>query len=367
MTTPGERVTTLMRRPGKVLGVAVIEDFGLAWSRVCGGPPDTLFQAGSISKPVTALAALELAARSELDLDADVNGWLTGWQLPGPGGVSPRDLLGHTSGLGVPFYPGYSQGADAPTLRQSLDGAPPAATKPVEATATRGRFRYSGGGYTVIQQLITDVTGRPFAEVAQDLVLGPLGMTSSTFAQPLPADLRRKAARPDWHVYPESAAAGLWTTAEDLARFACAIAAAGAAAGAAGSAAGAGRGSPVGPDVAAQLLSARTAVPVRGEFMILPLLGMARPQTCGLGMFGFGDGRFGHIGGASSFFSVLVASAKDGGGAVVMTASNPSPFVFRLLRAISAERGWTGFRPTAWPGRPGRGGRAAAAGAGRGV
>jgi hypothetical protein len=107
-------------------------------------------------------------------------------------------------------------------------------------------------------------------------------------------------------------------------------------------------------DVAAELLSARTPVPARGEWMLLPLLGMRRPRSCGLGMFGFGDGRFGHIGGASSFFSVLVASAQDGGGAVVMTASNPSPFVFRLLRAISAERGWTGFRPTAWPRRPGR-------------
>lgn len=322
---PGERLAAVMRRPGKVFGVAAIEGFELAWSQVCGAPLDALFQAGSISKPVTALAALELAARGELDLDGDVNDWLTGWQIPGPGRVSLRQLLGHTSGLGVPFYPGYPQGADAPTLRQSLDGVPPAATKPVQVrTDTRGRFRYSGGGYAVIQQLITDVTGRPFAQATQDLVLGPLGMTSSTFAQPLPAGLRARAARPDWHVYPESAAAGLWTTAEDLARFACAVAAA-----------AAGRPSPVRTGTADQLVSAGTRVPVTGEWMILPLLGMRRPQSCGLGMFGFGDGRFGHIGGASSFFSVLVASARDGGGAVVMTASNPSPFAFRLLRATA--------------------------------
>jgi CubicO group peptidase (beta-lactamase class C family) len=325
MITPGERVATLLRRSGKVTGVAVIEDFELAWSQVGGGPPDTLFQAGSISKPVTALAALELVARGELDLDADVNGRLTGWQVPGPGRVSLRQLLGHTSGLGVPFYPGYPQGADAPTLRQSLDGVPPAATKPVRVGAgTRGTFGYSGGGYAVIQQLMTDVTGRPFAAAAQDLVLGPLGMTSSTFAQPLPAGLCRQAARPDWHVYPESAAAGLWTTAEDLGRFACAVAAA-----------AAGRSSPVRQSAAAELVSAGTRVPVRGEWMILPLLGLPRPRSCGLGMFGFGDGRFGHIGGASSFFSVLIASAKDGGGAVVMTASNPSLFAFRLLRAAA--------------------------------
>src|SRR5580692_7992046 len=203
MTTPGERVAALMERSWPVYGVAAIEGFGVAWSRVAGGPPDALFQAGSISKPVTALAALELVGRGELDLDADVNERLLAWHLPGPRRVTLRQLLGHTSGLGVPFYPGYPQGADAPTLRQSLDGVPPAATKPVRVGAgARGTFGYSGGGYAVIQQLMTDVTGRPFAAAAQDLVLGPLGMTSSTFAQPLPAGLCRKAARPDWHVYP---------------------------------------------------------------------------------------------------------------------------------------------------------------------
>jgi len=330
----------------------VIEDFELAWSEIRGGPPGLLFQAGSISKPVTALAALELAARGEVDLDADVNGRLTSWQLPGPPGVSLRQLLGHTAGLGVPFYPGYTQGAARPTLRQSLDGEPPAATKPVRADAAAGgRFRYSGGGYAVVQQLIADVTGQPFGEAAQALVLGPLGMTSSTFAQPLPPDLRPLAARPDWHVYPESAAAGLWTTPEDLARFAGAVAAAaaGSSRAAAGSSPAAGGGGPVaGGGAAALLVSDRTAVPVRGEWLILPLLGVRRPRSCGLGMFGFGDRRFGHVGGAASFFSVLVASVRDGGGAVVMTAANASPFPFRLLRAVSDEQGWTGFRPAGW-------------------
>jgi CubicO group peptidase (beta-lactamase class C family) len=174
-------------------------------------------------------------------------------------------------------------------------------------------------------------------------------MTSSTFAQPLRPDLRPSAARPDWHVYPESAAAGLWTTPADLARFAAAVAAA-----AVGQRPGAGRsladgrGSAAGAGPAALLVSDHTAVPVRGEWMILPLLGMRWPRSCGLGMFGFGDGRFGHVGGAASFFSVLVASVRDGSGAVVMTAANASPFPFRLLRAVSEEQGWTGFAPAGW-------------------
>jgi CubicO group peptidase (beta-lactamase class C family) len=332
MTTPGERVAALMERSWPVYGVAAIEGFGVAWSRVVGGPPDALFQAGSISKPVTALAALELVGRGELDLDADVNERLLAWHLPGPRRVTLRQLLGHTAGLGVPFYPGYPQGAEAPTLRQSLDGVPPAATKPVRVDPARhGKFRYSGGGYTVVQQLVADVTEVPFAQAAHALVLNPLGMTSSSFGPPAPDG--PPPARPDWRVYPESAAAGLWTTPGDLARFAAAVAGAAAE-----------RESPVRAEVATGMLTANARVPVRGEWMLLPLLGMPRPKACGLGMFLFGDGRFGHIGGAASFFSVLVASGKDGGGAVVMTAANPSRFPFRLLRAIADDQGWTGFR-----------------------
>jgi hypothetical protein len=75
---------------------------------------------------------------------------------------------------------------------------------------------------------------------------------------------------------------------------------------------------------------------------------MRPPDSCGLGMFLHGDDRFSHIGGAASFFSILTASTRDGSGAVVMTAANPAPFPFRLLRAISDEHGWTGFRQPAW-------------------
>jgi CubicO group peptidase (beta-lactamase class C family) len=349
--SPGERVTSLLRqRPERVFGVAILENFELAWNHVRGGPPGLLFQAGSISKPVTALAALELVARGDLDLDADVNDRLTGWRLPGPHRVSLRQLLGHTSGLGVSFYPGYAQDADVPTLRQSLDGVPPAATKAVLAGAGQpGRFRYSGGGYTIIQLLITEVTGLPFDQAARELVLEPAGMTSSTFGPPRPAERWPAVARPDWRVYPEAAAAGLWSTPADLARLAGAVAAA-----------TAGRASAVRPEVAAQLLSAATPVPARGEWMFLPALGLRRPDSCGLGMFGFGNDRFGHLGGAAGFFSILLGSARDGSGAVVMTAADPGPFPFRLLRTIGDELGWTGLRPRGWPRR----GRRLAAGTG---
>jgi CubicO group peptidase (beta-lactamase class C family) len=331
-------VAALLRRSGAACGVAVIEGSGVAWSGTSGGAPGLLFQAGSIAKPVTALAALELAARGRLDLDGDVNEQLTSWRLPGPGGVSLRQLLGHTSGTGVPFFPGYPQGAAVPALRRVLDGEPPAATRPVRAgPAGRRAFRYSGGGYAVIQQLICDVTGLSFAQAAQGLVLEPLGMTHSTFAQPLPDSLRPVAARRDWRVYPECAAAGLWTTPGDLARYACAL-----------QAALAGRPSAVRATVAAQVLTPRTPLTGRGEWNLLPLAGIRPPDSFGLGMFLHGGDRFSHYGGAAGFFSALTASSSDGTGAVVMAASNGALPVLRLLRAISDSCGWTGFRQPAW-------------------
>jgi CubicO group peptidase (beta-lactamase class C family) len=335
---PGKSAAAMLQRSGSACGVAVIEGGDIAWSRVGGGPPDMLFQAGSISKPVTALAALELAARGQADLDADVNEQLTSWQLPGPGPVSPRQLLGHTAGTGVPFFPGYRQDAAVPTLRQVLDGITPSATPAVRACPDgHGSFRYSGGGYAVIQQLIADITGQPFARAARDLILEPLGMTRSTFEQPLPDDLRPAAARDDWRSYPESAAAGLWTTPEDLARYVRAL-----------QDALAGRDSAVRPQTAAQLLTPYARLPAKGEWNLLPILGMRPPDSCGLGMFLHGRDRFSHVGGAASFFSVLTASAADRTGAVVMTAANPRPFPFRLLLAISDEHNWTGYRQPGW-------------------
>jgi len=336
--SPSESVRALMRRSGKACGVAVIAGSDVAWSGVECGAPGALFQAGSIAKPVTALAALELAARGQADLDGDVNEQLTSWRLPGPYAISLRQLLGHTAGTGVPFFPGYPQGGARPALRQILDGEPPSATPPVRADpAKRNAFGYSGGGYAIIQQLICDITGLPFARAARSLALEPLGMTRSTFEQPLPDSLRPAAARHDWHVYPESAAAGLWTTPGDLARYVCAL-----------QAAVAGRPSAVRPALAAQILTPRTPLTGKGEWNILPILGIRPPDSFGLGMFLHGSDRFSHYGGAHGFFAAVTASIKDGTGAVVMTASNATPALFRLLRAIGDEQGWTGFRQPAW-------------------
>jgi CubicO group peptidase (beta-lactamase class C family) len=193
----------------------------------------TLFQAASISKPVAALAALRLVADGRLDLDADVNRFLTSWQLPGDAGderVTVRHLLCHGGGLSVDGFPGYRQDQSLPSLTDMLDGLPPSNTPAVRRDGPPGRaWRYSGGGYQILQQLVEDVTGRVFTDLAAELVLRPAGMTTATYAQPDSAD----AAAPcvegrsvSWRIYPEHAAAGLWCTPTDLLRLAQAIQAA---------------------------------------------------------------------------------------------------------------------------------------------
>ena len=199
----------------------------------------TLFQAGSISKPVTALGALQLVAQGRVRLDESVNEQLESWELPENActqdcPVTPRALLSHEAGVNVHGFPGYERGARLPDLREVLGGSEPANTPPIRVESVPGEMRrYSGGGYTVLQQLMIDATGATFPRLLHATVLEPLGMKCSTFAQPLPRESIQPAAvghGPDgkrvagqWRVYPEMAAAGLWTTAGDLARFALGI------------------------------------------------------------------------------------------------------------------------------------------------
>ncbi|MFN2219733.1 MAG: serine hydrolase [Anaerolineae bacterium] len=224
--------------------MALVQGAEMAWSKAVGlqqaggDEPvtgETLFQAGSISKPVSAMAALRLVEDGVLDLDADVNEALRSWQVPENEHthrqkVTLRGLLSHSAGLTVYDYRGYPAGQDLPTVQQILDGRPPANSEPVRVFQQPGAGqRYSGGGYVVMQQLLEDVTGQPFADVVQALVLDELGMANSTFEQPLPGARAARAATAHrgsgdpvpgrWHTYPERAAAGLWTTPSDLARF----------------------------------------------------------------------------------------------------------------------------------------------------
>ena len=239
-------LTAAMQKTGVPgLSVAVIRDFAIHWTRgygvadvVSGAPAaaDTLYQAASISKPVAAMAVLKAVQDGRLSLDEDVTKYLTSWRVPASehtaqGPITLRGLLSHTSGTDDGFgFPGYKPSVPLPTLAQILNGEAPSNVGAVRlGRPPLTAFKYSGGGITLVQLILTDTTKRPFPELLREWVLSPLGMRDSAYEQPLSPERDRRAARAHdrsgaardvkWHVYPELAAAGLWTTAPDLARF----------------------------------------------------------------------------------------------------------------------------------------------------
>jgi CubicO group peptidase (beta-lactamase class C family) len=323
------------------VSVAVIKDGKIAWARGFGvayenGPAvtaQTLFQAASISKPVTAMAALRMVEEGKLALDADINTVLTGWKLQaadgGAANVSLRQLLSHTAGTSVSGFPGYAANKPVPTLVQVLDGAAPANTKPVRVDSPPGKaFRYSGGGYSVVQQALVDRSGRPFDALLLETVLKPIGMSDSTFAQPLPAALQARVAAPHDrrgqayaggpYTYPELAAAGMWTTPTDLAKFALAVQRA---------AAGESKG---GKGVLSQEMARTMLAPVQKGYAL------------GLQVEGSGAASsFAHGGSNMGYQNTLFAYTAHGNGAVVMTNGDAGGELAQsVIRAIAAEYGW---------------------------
>jgi CubicO group peptidase (beta-lactamase class C family) len=227
------------------VSIAVIKDFKIDVAKGYGVADvetgaavttDTMFQAASISKTIAAMSSLKAIQDGRFTLDQDVNTILKSWKLPGgeftkDRAVTPRMLMSHTSGTGDGFgFPGYAPETAVPTVAQILDGVPPSNRPKVrlERPPLTG-FKYSGGAVMIEQLALTDAGGKPFEQLAREWVLTPLGMANSTYEQPLPASRRQQAARAHdrqgqrmdapWHVYPEQAAAGLWTTPTDLAKF----------------------------------------------------------------------------------------------------------------------------------------------------
>ncbi len=324
------------------VGIAVIHDRKVIWheviglaDRTTGTPvtPDTLFQAGSISKPVSAYGALKMVENGALKLDESVNDLLATWKIPASEWtettpVTLTHLTSHTGGLTVHGFPGYAPGVAVPTLVQVLDGVPPANTPAIFVNRTPGEgWRYSGGGYTVMQQLMIDVGGQAFPALMKELVLGPLNMNNSTFEQPLPpVKLARAGAGvlPDGsdvpgkrHTYPEMAAAGLWTTAYDLALFAADV---------------------------QQALTGNSDVlsKAMAEAMVEPV-----DPTFGRG-FALasreGHRYFEHGGWDEGFCAQLTASWDAGVGVAVMINSNHPQFLDEVVKSVAIAYEWPGYR-----------------------
>jgi CubicO group peptidase (beta-lactamase class C family) len=319
------------------VSIALISGGKVVWARGYGvardGSPvntETLFQAASISKPLTAMMALRLVDEGILSLDEDVNLKLRSWKVlenefTKSQKVTLRRLLSHTAGLTVRGFGGYAAGTQVPSLLDILDGKKPANSEPVRVEAVPGtKWSYSGGGYVVVQQLVTDVTGKSFSELMQEKILEPLGMVHSTFQQPLPANLEAAAAAGydsdgtviagRWHTYPEMAPAGLWTTPSDLAR------------------------------VVIELQNGGHILkPATQHAMLTKLL-----YDYGLGI-GLDDksGRksFSHSGGNAGFNSNLFGYLEGDDGAVIMTnGDNGWPLIEEIMRSISAEYRWPDYK-----------------------
>jgi CubicO group peptidase (beta-lactamase class C family) len=325
------------------VSIAVIHNGQIEWARgfgvtKIGGPPvtsETLFQAASISKPATALAALHLVQAAKLDLDTDVNRYLKTWKVPdneftAGTKVTLRELLTHTAGMTVHGSPGYASGAPVPTLVQVLDGERPANSPPIRVdTAPGTKWSYSGGGYVIVQQLLEDVTGQLFPQLMREMVLGPIGMTRSTYEQPLPAARLAEAAMPyrqngepvpgGPHTYPEMAPAGLWTTPSDLARYAMEV-----------------QRSLAGK-------SNRVLSAAMTRQMLTP--GMNRQ---GLGP-GTGGGKelpyFTHSGANEGYQCNLVAYESGDGAAIMTNSDSGGQLAEEILRSIAYEYKWPDFQP----------------------
>jgi CubicO group peptidase (beta-lactamase class C family) len=331
----------------KVPGVSVafLEAGQIAWTRAYGFADvahkrpvtvGTLFQAASISKPVSALAALRLVQDGRISLDQDVNLKLRTWKVPENEftkvqKVTLRRILSHTAGLTVHGFPGYGVGHTLPTIAEILDGVKPANTPPIRVDVVPGAgWRYSGGGYVVMQLLLTDVTGISYPQIVSDLVLKPARMTRSTYEQPLPKDLWPSAAvgyqedgspvKGGWHSYPEMAPAGLWTTPSDLAFLA---------------------------------IEVQKEYAGKSDGILLPE--MARQalaiQSDGSGL-GFAvekhgnELRFGHGGSNEGFECDFQAYTDSGQGIVIMTNGQQGlSLISEIRRAVSKEYNWPDFQP----------------------
>ena len=323
----------------KGMSVAVFDEGKIIWTRCYGlrneqqaVDSETAFQAASISKPLTSMAILRLWENGLLSLDTDVNQYLRRWKLAenewtALEKVTIRRIVSHMAGLTVHGFAGYGPLDSLPNLIQILDGTPPANSKPVCVYLRPGtKESYSGGGFTILQLLIEELTGKPFASAMEELVIKPAGMKQSQFSIQLPERMKTNAAAGYYSIdkmvdgeyrrYPEQAAAGLWTTPSDLARFMLAV------------------GNSYRGKDPNTLLKASTAQEIMQK---IPGGG-----GLGFGIDGKGDSlRYRHSGGNAGFSCYAVAFANRGRGIVIMTNSSDATAIIReYVRSVSRVYGW---------------------------
>jgi CubicO group peptidase (beta-lactamase class C family) len=328
----------------KGVSIAVIHNYKIEWAKGYGLADDslkipvttqTLFQAGSISKSLNSVGVLKLAQDKKIDLYTDINTYLQSWKFPYDSlskgkKITIANLLSHSAGLTVHGFGGYEKGQEIPTIVQVLDGKKPANSPAVRSMYEPGlKFEYSGGGTTISQLIVMDITHEPYDKYMYDKVLKPLGMTSSTYEQP-PVNIKPelistayyldgKKVPGKYHIYPEQAAAGLWTNPTDLSKYI----------------------------IETQLAYAGKSHKVLSQQMTSLRLTPYIDKNAALGVFiddYDGIKYFEHGGVDEGFISQYYGSLEDGNGVVVMVnTANGGSLIPEIINSVAKVYGFKGL------------------------
>ncbi|MCX6259445.1 MAG: serine hydrolase [Bacteroidia bacterium] len=326
------------------VSIAVVHNYKIEWARGYGFADisekrpvteATLFQAASISKSLNSLGVLKLVQEKRLDLEADINKYLVSWKFPydeksNNKKITIANLLSHTGGLTIHGFPGYSRGDSLPTLPQILDGQKPANTEAVRSSSEPGKnVNYSGGGITITQLIVMDVTHQPYDVFMKKNVLDPLGMTASSFAQPPEKgkeNLFATGYKADgsevpgkYHIYPEQAAAGLWTDPTDLCKYI------------------------IETQLSYKGESSRVLTPEMTRKRLTPVLEDAALGTFVNSRVTDSYKYFNHNGGNEGFSCTSIGCRDNGEGVVIMTNSDNSSILEEIANSVASVYNWKDY------------------------
>lgn len=330
----------------KGLSMAVVHNYKVIWAKGYGWADEqekrpvttaTLFKPGSISKSLNAVGVLKLAQDNQLDIYKDINEYLKSWKFPYDSlakgkKISLANLLSHTAGLSVyGGFPGYDKKSKIPTIPQVLDGAPPANTPPVRSLFEPGlQFQYSGGGTIISQLIITDQTHQSYEQFMYDSVLKPLGMTHSFYsaAPPVKGKPTKMATgytragtevEATYHVYPEQAPMGLWTTPAELSKYLLEM------------------------QLAYKGQSSKLLNQEKARLHLTPYIDGSSAMGVFIGERIGGEKYFFHDAGNEGFRGLFYGSLEGGNGIVVMVNSDDGDIILELLTSVASVYNWKGF------------------------
>ena len=319
------------------VSIVVIKDYKVEWVKAYGyadisekksATPQTLFQAASISKSLNSLGVLKLVEQGKLGLDGDINTYLKTWKFPYDSlakgrKISIANLLSHTAGLSVGGFAGYEKGKDLPTTIETLKGLKPSNSNPVRSIFEPGlKFQYSGGGITITQLILENVTGEKYEDYMKKNVLIPLGMGNSAFNQP-PTQMNEnifatgysasgKEINGKYHIYPEKAAAGLWTNPTDLAKY---------------------------------VIETQLSLLGKSNKILSQEMSVKRIENnLGVFLYNFDGAKyFKHSGGNEGFVCHYIASTENGNGIVVMTNGSSTKLIGEIVSSIASLNTWKNY------------------------